>query len=71
MAKMKVLHCEASLENQPGMKQLHQAIVLLKDHLLGCWLQAASSFVKIAWACPTESCAVFYAMVKTFWRFVY
>jgi hypothetical protein len=70
MVKMKDLRCVVSLENQPGMKQLHQVVVPLMDLLLDCWAQAESSSVRYAWGCPTESCAVFDAMAKTFWRCV-
>ncbi len=52
------------------MKQLHQVVVQPMDPLMYCWAQAASSFGKFAWECPIESCAVFYAMAKTFRRSV-
>jgi hypothetical protein len=66
LAKMKEVHCAVSLENQPGMKRLHQVVVPLMDPLMD-WAQAASSFVRYAWECPIGSCAVFCVMAKTFW----
>jgi hypothetical protein len=66
---MKEVHCAVFLENQPGLKRLHQVIAPLTDPLMDRWAQAASFFVRYAWECPTESCAVFCVTVKTFWRF--
>jgi hypothetical protein len=68
LAKRKEVHFAVSLENQLGMKRLHQVVVPLMDPLMDWWPQAASSFVSYASEYPTESCAVFCVTVKTFWR---
>lgn len=59
-------HCVASLENQLGMKLLHQVVVLLMDPLADHLELVVSPFVMNALECRIESCAVFYVKVKTF-----